>query len=434
MEELWIWRYFVLSERILTHVLRFMTKKYLTLEKSENNHLPPPKPDRSYLLYVHIPFCETLCPYCSFNRFIMKEGIAHQYFNSLRQEMRMVAEMGYKFDSIYIGGGTPTLLIDELIETIDLGRSLFGVHDVSCETNPNHLNAEHAGKLVGRVQRLSVGVQSFDDSLLKKIGRLSKYGSGKEIFERIKDFAGQIPTLNVDMIFNFPGQTAKAIKYDVEQIIASGAEQVSFYPLMTAPFVEKALTQSLGKISHQSESQYYQIISDGLAGSYRPSSAWTFSRKKENLIDEYISEYDEYVGIGSGAFGYQEGALAVNTFSLREYEQKIASGNLPLTAVHFFNPREQMRYRFMMELFGLSLDKKRFARDFGMRVERGLWKEMIFMQLFGAFARNDREKLLLTPKGRYLLVVMMREFFSSMDAVREQARQALSSEEKAVLF
>ena len=147
------------------------------------------------------------------------------------------------------------------------------------------------------------------------------------------------------------------------------------------------------------------------------------------MIDEYIIDYEEYVGVGSGSFSYLDGNLLVNTFSLREYDQRLSDGRMPVSQVRHFKLREQMRYRFMMELFGLRLDKQRFRQRFGISVERGLWLEMAFMKLAGAFESNDEKFITLTPKGRYLLVVMMREFFSTLNNVRDQARNALSPEE-----
>ncbi len=88
-----------------------------------------------------------------------------------------------------------------------------------------------------------------------------------------------------------------------------------------------------------------------------------------------------------------------------------------------------MRYRLMMELFGLRLDKQRFKESFGKSVERSLWMETLFMKFAGAFEHNDPNYIALTPKGRYLLVVMMREFFSNLNDVRDQARELLSPED-----
>ncbi len=99
-----------------------------------------------------------------------------------------------------------------------------------------------------------------------------------------------------------------------------------------------------------------------------------------------------------------------------------------------FSKRDRMRYRFMMQLFGLRLDKRQFKKDFGCSVEVGLPVEMAFMKASGAFATDNADELTLTPKGRYLLVVMMRQFFIGVNNLRDQARAALPGEEKELLF
>src|SRR5450830_792120 len=117
----------MLAERALTTVMRQMNRRYLALTSAGVERLPGPQPGRKYMLYVHVPFCQRLCPYCSFNRFPFSEERAVPYFESLRREMQMVAELGYDFDSMYVGGGTPTIMLDELCDTIDLARELFSI-------------------------------------------------------------------------------------------------------------------------------------------------------------------------------------------------------------------------------------------------------------------------------------------------------------------
>jgi menaquinone C8-methyltransferase len=152
------------------------------------------------------------------------------------------------------------------------------------------------------------------------------------------------------------------------------------------------------------------------------------------MIDEYIVDYEEYVGIGSGAFSYLDGTLFVNTFSLHEYGRSLGAGRMAVAGKKSFGAHERMRYRFLMELFGLALDKKKFARDFGVTIDRGLAMEMTFMRTVGAFDRDDADTLTLTPKGRYLMVAMMREFFIGVNNVRDQARAALKPDERELLF
>lgn len=428
----------MLSERVLSAVVRSCSNSYLQLQPTNDTHLPSPRAGQDYMLYMHIPFCERLCPYCSFNRFPFNEDRATRYFKNLRKEMTMLKELGYDFQSVYIGGGTPTVMIDELCDIIDMARDMFSVEEVSSETNPNHLIPEYIDKLQNRVQRLSVGVQSFDNDLLKQMDRYDKYGSGKEILERIKEASPYFESLNVDMIFNFPAQTEKVLREDLSRVIESETSQTTFYPLMASPAVEKSLRETVGKVDYKREQQFYKIISDTLAGGahplFRHGSAWTFNKHERGMIDEYVVDYEEYPAIGSGGITYLGEHLFVNTFSVNEYNEKIEAGGMSVMGKTHFTKRDRMRYRFMMQLFGLRLDKKQFEKDFGCTIEKGLPLEMTFMKMNGAFASNNEEELTLTAKGRYLMVVMMRQFFIGVNNLRDQAREALTGEERKLIF
>ena len=437
----------MLAERLLSFAVKTTSKNYLKINPTSDTHVPEPQPGKRYMLYMHVPFCTKLCPYCSFNRFPFSEKRAVPYFESMRKEMRMLAELGYDFDSVYIGGGTPTVMIDELCATIDQARDLFSIKEVSSETNPNHLIPEILEKLEGRVQRLSVGVQSFDDGLLKQMDRYDKYGCADEIVERIQLATPYFVSMNADMIFNFPAQTEDMLIHDVERIVESGCTQTTFYPLMASPSVERQLAKTVGKVDYDREQRYYEIIDELLSGGSRPlfthSSAWTYNRfdydkgadaNDGGMIDEYVVQYEEYPAIGSGGITYLGSSLYVNTFSLREYGEAIRAGRMSIMGRTDFNIHDRMRYRFLMQLFGLRLDKLQFERDFGMTVENGLPAEMAFMKLAGAFATDTPEELTLTPKGRYLTVAMMRQFFIGVNNLRDQARAALPGPEKELLF
>ncbi len=424
----------MLAERLLSSVMRRANNAFLTLEPSGIDSLPAPVEGRPYLLYVHVPFCERLCPYCSFNRFPYDEGRAKQYFKHLRDEMRMVADLGYDFQSMYVGGGTPTIDIDELVETIDLAKSLFSIREVSSETNPNHLYPQWIDPLVDRVDRFSVGVQSLDDELLKQMDRYDKYGSAYEILERLQSVEGAFHSLNVDMIFNFPSQTPEKLGTDIELVKRTGANQVTFYPLMASPAVRESLKRTVGKVDYNREYVYYQQIAEQISDTFEPASAWTFSRTGGGMIDEYIVDYEDYVGLGSGAFSFLEGALYVNTFSLQVHAERITERKTPALQRRVFSRHDRMRYRFLMSLFGMGLDKRKFATDFGVTIDMGLPVEMAYMRSVGAFDVDNAETLVPSAKGRYLLVSMMREFFVGVNNLRDQARAALSTDERELLF
>jgi len=425
----------MLAERLLSPAVSIAQGRYFTDTPRAVASLPSPESGKNYLLYAHVPFCERLCPYCSFNRFPFDEDRARSYFKSLREQMRMVAALGYDFPALYIGGGTPTILVDELAATIDLARELFSIKEVSTETNPNHLVPEILEPLKDRVQRMSVGVQSFDDGLLKEMDRYEKYGSSAQIMERLQSVSGFFQSLNVDMIFNFPSQTEEILLADIEAVKASGCNQTTFYPLMASHSVTTSLKRTVGMVDYAREARYYKVLCDHILDQFELSTAWTFSRTGGGMIDEYIVDYEEYVGIGSGAFSYLRGDIYTTTFSLRDYGREIGAGRMPVAVGSRTNDRRaRMRYRFLMELFGLRLDKRKFERDFGVSVERGLRVEMLFFRTFGGFAIDNAEELTLTPTGRYLTVVMQRSMFANLNNLRDAARNALSPDERELLF
>jgi coproporphyrinogen III oxidase-like Fe-S oxidoreductase len=277
-------------------------------------------------------------------------------------------------------------------------------------------------------------VQSFDDRLLVEMGRYQKFGSGVEILEKIRFAAPHFPSLNVDMIYNFPNQTEEILRHDIEMVRSSGAQQTTFYPLMTSPSVSKSLDRSVGKVDYGREARLYEIVLDELGHDFKPMSAWTFLRMGTGMLDEYIVESEEYVGLGAGAFSFLEGTLYVNTFSPREYVRAIDAGRMSVSTRQSYGKREQMRYRFMMELFGLRFDRGRFQKSFGTPVELGLSIEMLFMFMTGSIAKVKRDAYFMTPRGKYLSVVMMREFFSGVNNVRDEARKALSEDERLCAF
>ena len=152
------------------------------------------------------------------------------------------------------------------------------------------------------------------------------------------------------------------------------------------------------------------------------------------MIDEYIVDYDEYPAIGSGGITFIGDDLYVNTFSVSEYNDAISSDRMSIMGKAHFTKRDRMRYRFMMQLFGLRLDKKKWMEDFGVSVAKGIPAEYWYMKTAGAFATDDENEITLTPMGRYLMVVMMRQFFIGVNNLRDQARAALPEDERELLF
>jgi coproporphyrinogen III oxidase-like Fe-S oxidoreductase len=152
------------------------------------------------------------------------------------------------------------------------------------------------------------------------------------------------------------------------------------------------------------------------------------------MIDEYIVDYEEYPAIGAGGFSYLNGTLYANTFSVDEYIRRSKEGRMSVAQSTRFSRANRMRYRFMMQLFGLRLDKAQWRRDFGVSVAGGLPAEYGFFKAVGAFDKDDAEQLTLSPRGRYLLVALMREFFIGVNSLRDQARATLPPQERKLAF
>jgi len=422
----------MITETLLTAYLKRKYSQLLQFTDLQNVRPPQPRPGKDYLIYVHIPFCEELCPYCSFNRFALDKPLAREYLKALESEIRMYADLGFNFASVYVGGGTPTVLPQEMASLLDLIRGMFSIREVSLETNPNHLTDPIVAVLKDAgVNRLSVGVQSFDDSLLQQMDRYHKYGSGAEIRDRLANYKEVFDTLNVDMIFNFPTQTPDMLERDIEIIRQMKCDQVTFYPLMVSDSTRRELAARFGSISYAREKIFYERIVDMLQDGYTFGTAWCFSRR-ESMIDEYVVDYDEYVGVGSGSFGYVNGTCFANTFSIPDYLKGLASGKLPLLAKKDFSMKEQIHYGFMMKLFGRSLDLAEAERNFDGNFARTLRKETALLRALGALKR-DNGVLKLTRTGRYLWVIMMREFFTGVNNFREICRAKLEAPSRPLL-
>lgn len=398
----------------------------MRFEDEGTPHVPPPGKPRPRLLYIHIPFCERLCPYCSFNRIAFTEDLCRAYFRVLRKEIILYRELGYDFGAIYVGGGTPTVLIDELEETITLARTSFHIRELSVETNPNHLTEDRLAILQrAGVNRLSVGVQSFDDGLLRKMDRYDKYGSGAEIAGRLRQTLGRFGTLNADMIFNFPTQTSAMLDRDLDTLREIGIDQVTWYPLMVSDSTRQKVMETLGRVDDRQEERFYHQIVGRLVPAYRFSSAWCFSRRQA-MIDEYIVDYDEYAGLGSGSIGYLSGTCYANTFDIRGYIAQLDRGELPLAASRIFSVRDQLRYDFLMKLFGTRLNTVELRRKYDGRFLRLLWPDILAFSLIGALSWRAPD-IVLTKRGRYAWVVLMREFFTAVNNFRDYCRGQMPS-------
>ncbi|MGH2327145.1 coproporphyrinogen III oxidase family protein [Campylobacter taeniopygiae] len=375
-----------------------------------------PKNDKTYMLYAHIPFCHTFCPYCSFHKYYYDEELAKIYFENLKKEILLIKEKGFNFTSMYVGGGTTLIHEEELLKTLELCKKIFDIKEISCETDPNHIKPEKLSMFKGVIDRLSCGVQSFNDDILKKVARYNKFGSSQMLQEKISKAMNILPIFSIDLIFNLPGQTTEQLLNDLTIAKSLTPQQITTYPLMKSGLTKDNIARSLGVSAQDNEFKFYQIIRDFFKD-YQQNNGWSFSLEKNTFNDEYVSSHHEYLGVGSGAFSFLDGELLINAFDLNDYSKLIKEKQNANIAKANFSKKEIIKYVFLTEIFAGKIDIKRFNKTLNCNLEKELFVELLGLKMSGAI-KKEGDFLTTSKFGQYLFVVLMKDFYTGMDLVR----------------
>ena len=414
----------MLAEIISTvagYLVRLEGRKFLQLEESDLLDLHEQTNRMSIpALYIHIPFCRKPCSYCSFNRYELDEELARRYFKNLKREVGFYLERGLEFNNVYIGGGTPTVMMDELTCLIEYLHKNLQIEAISLETNPDDVTVENISILKGlNVKRLSMGVQSFNDDLLRDIGRMSH--TGREAVRGAEMAQGEFDTFNVDILYNLPTQTLAMFRRDVETALNLGVDQITFYPLMPAKGRRVDIEKSVGKIDFVRERAFFEYVVDRMLESgYKPSTCWCFSRG-EQMIDEYIIDCAEYIAVGSGSVGLFNGTFYVNSFLPGKYCEMVESGKLPVVMYRELSRHEVAYYHLLTYLFGMGIldNRRRISEE--VSILDDMKGEIGLLKLLGVVDSVDGE-VRVKRDGMYLISVMMREFFTALNDLRYYCR------------
>lgn len=380
---------------------------------------------KNYMLYIHVPFCHDFCPFCSFHKFKYNAQLAQNYFKALRQEMQIIHEKGLTFDRVYVGGGTPLIHPEELFKTLELAKKLFNIKEISCESSPSNIDPSILRQASGLIDRLSIGVQTFDDTLLKQMGRYDRYGSSVELQEKILSLHGIVPTISLDLIFNFPMQTKVMLKEDLRIAKSLLVDQITTYPLMRSSMMKQKINQIFGSMERNKEWEFYQIIREEM-DEYALNNAWAFAKEKSDLSDEYVIQYPEYVGIGSGAFSFLNNHLYVNAYDLDEYSAKVQQKKHSIIASsQAFSQKEHIQYVFLVQLFSGKVDIEYFNERFNIFLEKTLKSELWWLEKNNAIIK-DQKYISTTLFGDFLCLTMMKTFYAQMDNVRAYLNKQFS--------
>jgi coproporphyrinogen III oxidase-like Fe-S oxidoreductase len=373
-------------------------------------------------LYIHIPFCHTLCRFCSFHKVKFSEPLAREYFKALRQEIRDVIAKGYRFNRVYIGGGTTTILEDELIKTIEMIKGLTQIREVSCESDPIYFKEGNPHLLNGLVDRMSIGVQSFDDNILKVSGRFEKFGSGLQQAEYVSRAIEIFPTVNLDMMYGFKAQTPESIHWDLAQTVRLNPDQITTYPLTIGIGQNRKKAGCLAGHPHELWPQFL-VVKEALSERYLMDFPWTFSRNFGQPVEnKYVLDGEDCFGVGSGAFGRFGVQFRISSFDIPSYIQRIKQQQNGTCYIKNIENSALLQHHLMIMMGHGRLDNRIFNAHTGKTLWQAFPLEMSYLLGVGAI-KKQAEHYITTEKGQFIALKMFTGFLSGMDHLREQARE-----------
>lgn len=325
-------------------------------------------------LYVHVPFCRSLCPYCPYLRQRYQPQLVSPYLAAVGRELRWYAERlpELRATSVYFGGGTPTVLDDALPGLVEQLRRSFAPSGPFCiETTPADLSVSKVHTLAqAGFTSVSLGVQSFDPATLRRIGRDYPPAAA----ERALDWLGRtaIGSLNVDLMFAVPGQTAESWQADIERAAAGPATQITAYPLFTFPYSAAGRALALRRLRMPSlamrRRQYFQLYDTLTRAGFHRVSVWSFSREPQAHRFSSVTR-QRYVGLGPGAGSCTGPAFTFNTFSLTEYERATAERGHAVALAMDLTPRVQVLQDVYWRLYETRLPLEGDAGGLDYRLE-----------------------------------------------------------------
>ena len=360
----------------------------------------------SYSLYVHMPFCKKKCNYCDFPSYAGKEAYIDAYLESLRGESGYVSSLYDRpeIGTLYIGGGTPTLLSKENIVTLfDIINKDFEVIpgcEATVEANPGTVTREKLAVLKGHgVNRISLGAQTFNNGLLKRLGRIHMEHEINDAFEMIKE-AG-IRNINLDLIFALPGENLKDWERSLDKAVRLGPEHISAYNLQVeegTPLYADKVDGMLTLPEEGTELKMYRRAIDVLRDKgyehYEISSFAKRGHECEHNIAYWTMK--NYIGLGAGAHSFIDGVRTENSPELDRY----LSGNIK----EIKKDRKNTKKESMQEFIFLGLRLMRgfnlndFTRNYGISFREIYRKEL--SELVGdGLLTIDGKNVRLTEKG-----------------------------------
>jgi len=380
--------------------------------------------DEEVAIYIHIPFCKGICLYCPYVRYPVgkDDRIVSRYIDSLIQEIKLYGELFNDLDlkiiDIHMGGGTPSILSGKDFKRIldALSEYLGTEYSIAIEGNPEDLSDEdHVYDLVDNgVDEVSLGVQSFNDDTLKKLGRRHYGRDSIKAIENLRN-AG-IKYLNIDMMYMVPSrrddtpQTIDDWARDLEEASKYDVDEITCYPTLITNYSIGYNLVRKGKITQPSKKVFKDMVylaEDMLTSKgFKPIEIYGYSRRGWKYVTVNYEMEGPLIGLGCGAMGFTGRFEYINTCSIPEYIDKVKRNILPIAGSRYVNIRERIIRYINSRLFicrNLSYNdfKNKFKEDFSDATKGiGFVKFLRFLKFIGS-VEYDSEGIRLTRKGLF---------------------------------
>ncbi|MDE0398602.1 MAG: radical SAM family heme chaperone HemW [Candidatus Poribacteria bacterium] len=361
-------------------------------------------------IYIHIPFCATKCHYCAFNTDTFHKEQAKAYLQALRTEIELYAPDTEPLQTIFIGGGTPSILsadaLTQLFTDVHQHFQITPDAEITVECNPGTVDIEKLRVMQDNgVNRLSFGLQAMQDETLKQLGRIHTVAEFLESYHLARE--NDFENINIDLIFALPDQTMKAWQHTLNEVISLVPDHISAYNLVmeeATPFYEWWQAGELHLPSEDTEADMFQYTIETLtAHGYTHYEICNFARPahyaRHNLV--YWNN-QPCIGLGAGACGYVNGVRYSNIRGIAPYINKLSKRNKPITHTERLTGNAEKAETLMLALRkreGISLEnyKNRFGEDievaFGDTLKK--WIDLQLLERTATHLRLTHHGLLL---------------------------------------
>lgn len=347
-------------------------------------------------LYIHIPFCKTICNFCPYCKDVYQEQKCNEYIDSLLKEIHLVgSKLHHKkqVTSLYFGGGTPALIAPRLHEIINVVSSYFTItQGIGLELHPNNVQVLVLNQLkAAGVTKISIGIQSFQNKYQSLLGRNTVDIETMSLALKEVSFE----TVSMDFIFALPNQTFEDLKLDIDLAFQNGANHIAIYPFIDFTFTT---TKVQGLPKKEKRKLLDQITLYCLHKGYTRNSIWTFSKEKQANYSSMTR--DNFLGFGCSATTLLKDQFKINTFSIDEYCKRIKKNKLPTSLTLRFTMGQRKIYYLFWSAYSTKVSEKEYAIFFNESLKKRYWLELKLAKAFKCI-EEENGMYRMTLKGAF---------------------------------